>query len=80
MSCLFVISSFWGYENLSKFCHVRSHGIWTENITKPTHTKRWKQRLFRSELQKSAWSKTTKILSLYHIICICQRVYNNMLE
>lgn len=44
MSCLFVISSFWGYESLSKYCHVCSHRTWIENMIKPTHTHTHTQR------------------------------------
>ena len=39
VSRLFVISSFWGYESLSKYCHVCFHRTCTENITRPKHTK-----------------------------------------
>lgn len=38
MSCLFVISSFWGYEKLSNYCHICSRRTWAENIKAATTT------------------------------------------
>lgn len=79
MSCLFVISSFWGYERLSNYCHVCSLRTWAENVKASTTTNKNGNTNYLGMKYKTSTAPSYKN-SLFHIICIHWGVYCKMLQ